>query len=145
LIRHGIRKKGNGDVYVGFFLLMGLIAAFTEGAFTIPKVKFSQNIFYPHGSEGVNIEQVLPGPSGYPGGQSRKIVDGSDFLMFGIDKASGQLPKVKPAAVRMGMLEGAVIEVKAVYVNAYPGFTIFIKIRHGGGSFKAASLRIGPV
>ncbi|MDR0623581.1 MAG: hypothetical protein LBG10_04050 [Treponema sp.] len=99
---------------------MGLVAAFAEGTFAVPELEFPQNILYPHGSEGVDIEQVLLGPVGQPGGQGRKVVDGGDFLMFGINEAAGQLPKVKPAAVCMGMLEGAVVEVKAVYVDAYP-------------------------
>jgi hypothetical protein len=42
--------------------------------------------------------------------------------MSGVNEAAGQFPKVKPAAVRVGMLEGTVVEVKAVYVDAHPGF-----------------------
>jgi hypothetical protein len=42
--------------------------------------------------------------------------------MFWVNEAAGQFPEVKPAAVRMGMLEGAVVEFKAVYIDAHPGF-----------------------
>jgi hypothetical protein len=38
-VRYRIGKDGNGDVYVGFLLLMGLIATFTEGAFAFPEVE----------------------------------------------------------------------------------------------------------
>jgi hypothetical protein len=79
----GIGKQGNGDVYVGFLLLMGLVAAFAEMAFAVPEVEFPQNVLYSHSSEGVDIEQVFLGPVGQPGGQGRKVVDGGDFLMFG--------------------------------------------------------------
>jgi hypothetical protein len=101
---------------------MGLITALTEGTFAIPKVEFSQNILYPHGSESMNIERMFFCPIGYPGGQGRKIVNSGDFFMPGVDKAGGQFPKVKPAAIRVDILEGAVIEVKAVYIDTYSGF-----------------------
>ena len=121
-IRNCIGKQGDGDVNICFFLLMGLVPAFAKGTFAVTKVEFSQNIPYSHGTECVDIEQVLLGPVGQPGSQRRKVVDGGDFLMFGVDEAFGQFPKVKPAAVPMGMLEGAVVEVKAVYVDTYAGF-----------------------
>jgi hypothetical protein len=93
----------------------------------------------------MDIEQMFFGPLGYPGGQGRKVVDGDDFLMLWVDEAPGQSPKVKLAIVRVGMLKGTVVEVKAVYVDTYPGFAIPVKVSHRGGSFEAASLRIGPV
>jgi hypothetical protein len=43
---------------------MGLIAAFTEGAFPLPELEFSQNVLDPHGSEGMDIEQALLARSG---------------------------------------------------------------------------------
>lgn len=118
---------------------MGLVAAFAEGTFAVPEVEFPQNILYPHGSEGVDIEQVLLGPVGQPGGQGRKVVDGGDFLMFGVNKTAGQLPKIKLATVRVGMLEGAVVEVKAVYVDAHPDFV------HSGRFLPGYLIRLGPV
>jgi hypothetical protein len=42
--------------------------------------------------------------------------------MPGVNETAGQFPEVKLAAVRVGMLESAVVEVKAVYVDAHPGF-----------------------
>jgi len=130
---YGIGKQGYGDVDVGFLLLVGLVAALTERAFTVTKVKFAQNVLYPHSSEGVNIEQVFFGPGGYPGSQGRKVVNGGNFLGFGINKPSGKFPKVEPATIGMGVLKGAVIEVKAVYVDAYSGF------RHKGRFLRAVS------
>jgi hypothetical protein len=43
------------------------------------------------------------------------------------------------------MLEGAVIEIKAVYVDAYSGLTIPIKVSHSGQFLPGRLLRIGPV
>jgi hypothetical protein len=41
--------------------------------------------------------------------------------MFGVNEAAEQFPKVKPAAVRVGLLKGAVVKIKAVYINAHSG------------------------
>ena len=58
--------------------------------------------------------------------------------MFGVDEAFGQFPQVKSAAVRVGVLEGAVVEVKAVYVDAYSGFV------HSGRLLPGRFLWLGP-
>jgi hypothetical protein len=42
--------------------------------------------------------------------------------MFGVNETAGRFPKVKPAAVWMGMLEGAMVEVKSVYIDTHSGF-----------------------
>jgi hypothetical protein len=38
---------------------MGLVTAPAEGTFPFPKAEFAQNILYPYGTEGMDIEQVF--------------------------------------------------------------------------------------
>jgi hypothetical protein len=44
------------------------------------------------------------------------------FPRVWVNEADGHFLEVKPAAIRVAMLEGAVVEVKAVYIDAHSGF-----------------------
>jgi hypothetical protein len=52
--------QANGDIYDGFILHMGLVAAFAERVFVVPKIKFPKNVLYYYGSEGVSLQRGLP-------------------------------------------------------------------------------------
>ncbi|GHU60188.1 hypothetical protein AGMMS49975_28960 [Clostridia bacterium] len=106
---------------------MGFKRALTEGTFFVLFGKFTQDDLYPNGTEGVDIPGVFFTLGGEPADlwsdcKSGKVKNIFEFFGMGIDKLAGQFQQVEPAAIGVGKLEGAMIEIKAVYIDAYPYF-----------------------